>query len=171
MESITVQKNDNRLATFWQSIHHLNMRLRILLVSVLFTASAWAGIVDNVRIALSQNNFSAAESALNAYRNQRGVTPEYLEAYSWMARAALDQGQYEQAAAYAKQTQTLAVEQMKRRPLDCRSASADCVRRGDRSPVASVGRSAGSGPKPSRCCRPRCRLMGRLPFTTGYRRT
>ena len=118
MESITVQKNDNRLATFWQSIHHLNMRLRILLVSVLFTASAWAGIVDNVRIALSQNNFSAAESALNAYRNQQGVTPEYLEAYSWMARAALDQGQYEQAAAYAKQTQTLAVEQMKRRPLD-----------------------------------------------------
>ena len=118
MESITVQKNDNRLATFWQSIHHLNMRLRILLVSVLFTASAWAGIVDNVRIALSQNNFSAAESAMNAYRNQQGVTPEYLEAYSWMARAALDQGQYEQAAAYAKQTQTLAVEQMKRRPLD-----------------------------------------------------
>jgi thiol-disulfide isomerase/thioredoxin len=94
------------------------MRLRILLVPVLLTVSAWAGIVDDVRIALMQNNFSAAESALNLYRNQQGVSAEYLEAYSWMARAALDQSQYDQAAAYAKQTQTLVVEQLKTRPLD-----------------------------------------------------
>ena len=86
------------------------MRLRILLASVLFTASAWAGIIDNVRIALAQNNFSAAESALSSYRNQQGVTSEYLEAYSWIARAALDQRQYDQATAYAKQTQTLVLE-------------------------------------------------------------
>ncbi len=107
-----------RLATFWQTIHHLRMRLRILLVSILLTASAWAGIVDDVRIALAQNNFSAAEAALNSYRGQQGVTSEYLEAYSWMGRAALDQGRYDQAAAYAKQTQTLALEQLKQRPLD-----------------------------------------------------
>jgi thiol-disulfide isomerase/thioredoxin len=94
------------------------MRLRILLVSVWLTASAFAGIVDEVRIALARNNFSGAESALISYRSQQGVTAEYLEAYSWMARAALDQRQYDQAAAYAKQTQTLAVEQLKRRPLD-----------------------------------------------------
>src|SRR4029077_7994008 len=94
------------------------MRLRILLASVLFTASAWAGIIDNVRIALAQNNFSAAESALSSYRNQQGVTSEYLEAYSWIARAALDQRQYDQATAYAKQTQTLVLEQLKRHPLD-----------------------------------------------------
>ena len=94
------------------------MRLRILLVSVALTVSAWAGIVDDVRIALMQNSFSAAESALNAYRNQQGVTAEYLEAYSWMGRAALDLGQYDHAAAYAKQTQTLAQELLKKRPLD-----------------------------------------------------
>jgi thiol-disulfide isomerase/thioredoxin len=94
------------------------MRFRILVVSVLLTASAWAGIVDNVRIALARNNFSAAESALDSYRSQQGVTAEYLEAYSWLGRAALDQGQYEQAAAYAKQTKTLALEQLKQRPLD-----------------------------------------------------
>jgi|ERR1035437_9516300 thiol-disulfide isomerase/thioredoxin len=94
------------------------MRLRILLVSVVLTASGWAGIVDDVRIALAQNNFSAAESALNSYRNQQGVTAEYLDAYSWLGRAALDQGQYDKAAAYAKQTQTLVVEQLRRRPLD-----------------------------------------------------
>jgi len=94
------------------------MRLRILLVSVLFTATAWAGIVDSVRVALMQNNFSGAEAALSSYRNQQGITAEYLDAYSWMGRAAFDQGQYDQAAAYAKQTQTLVLEQLKRRPLD-----------------------------------------------------
>jgi tetratricopeptide (TPR) repeat protein len=110
-----------QLATFRQTIHHLDMldmRLRILLVSVLLTGSVWAGIVDDVRRAVAQNNFSAAESLLNSYRNQQGVTAEYLEAYSWLGRAALDRQQYDQAAAYAKQTQTLAVEQLKQRPLD-----------------------------------------------------
>ena len=94
------------------------MRLRILLASVVLTASAWAGIVDDVRLALAQNNFSAAEAALNSYRGQDGVTAEYLEAYSWMGRAALDRQEYDQAAAYAKQTQTLVLEQLKKRPLD-----------------------------------------------------
>jgi thiol-disulfide isomerase/thioredoxin len=94
------------------------MRLRILLVSVLLTASAWAGIVDDVRVALAQNSFSGAESALNSYRGQQGVTAEYLEAYSWLGRAALEQGQYDQASAYAKQTQTLVQEQLKQRALD-----------------------------------------------------
>jgi len=95
------------------------MRLRILLVALLGTASAcWAGIVDNVRLALGQNNFSAAEAQLEAYRSQRGVDAEYLEAYSWMARAALDQQQYDQAAAYAKQTKAEAVALLKQRPLD-----------------------------------------------------
>ena len=94
------------------------MRLRVLLLSFLLSSAAWAGIVDQVRIALAQNSFSAAESALTSYRNQQGVTPEYLDAYSWMARAAFDQGQYDKAAVYAKQTQTLVVEQLKTRPLD-----------------------------------------------------
>ena len=111
-----------QVATFGQTIHHLSMglgmRLRILLVSVWLTAGAWAGIVDDVRIALMQQNFSGAESLLTAYRGQFGVTAEYLEAYSWLARSALDQGLYEHAAAYAKETQKLAQELLKQRPLD-----------------------------------------------------
>ncbi len=82
------------------------------------TSTAWAGIVDNVRIALMQNNFAAAEAQLNSYRSQRGVDAEYLEAYSWLGRAALDAGQYDQAAANAKETKALALEQLKQRPLD-----------------------------------------------------
>jgi thiol-disulfide isomerase/thioredoxin len=94
------------------------MRFRIFLASIALIAVAWAGIVDDVRTSLAQNNFSAAEAELNSYRSQQGVNPEYLEAYSWLARAALDQRQYDQAAQYAKQTKTLALEQLKQRPLD-----------------------------------------------------
>jgi thiol-disulfide isomerase/thioredoxin len=97
------------------------MRFRALLVSLLFSTAAWAGIVDDVRVALLQNNFSAAESELNSYRNGRGVTPEYLEAYSWLGRAALDRRQYDQAATYAKQTKTFVLEQLKQRSLDADS--------------------------------------------------
>jgi len=92
--------------------------LRILLASVALTASAWAGIVDDVRIALMRNNFSAAESELDSYRTQRGVTAEYVEAFSWMGRAALDQRKYDQAAAYAKQTKIMVLDQLKQRSLD-----------------------------------------------------
>jgi thiol-disulfide isomerase/thioredoxin len=98
------------------------MRFRKFLLTLLaclaLAASAWAGIVEDVRLSLMQNNFSAAESELDSYRNARGVTPEYLEAFSWLARAALDAGQYDQAASYAKQTRSLVAEQLKTRALD-----------------------------------------------------
>jgi thiol-disulfide isomerase/thioredoxin len=107
-----------KFATFGKNTHHLSMRFRAFFVFSLLANLAWASLVDDVRIALSQNNFSAAESELNSYRGSRGVTPEYLEAYSWMGRAAFDQKQYDQAEAYAKQTKRMAMEQLKGRSLD-----------------------------------------------------
>jgi thiol-disulfide isomerase/thioredoxin len=95
------------------------MRLRLFLLGIVFSAvTASAGIVENVRYLLAQNNFTAAESQLDSYRSQRGVDGEYLDAYSWLGRAALDQGQLDQASAYAKQTKRLALEELKKRPLD-----------------------------------------------------
>jgi len=91
---------------------------RFILVLLFASSPAFAGIVDDVRVALAQNSFTAAESALNAYRAQRGVTPEYLEGLSWMARAALDDQHYSQAEHYAKQTHALAVQQLKSRKID-----------------------------------------------------
>jgi thiol-disulfide isomerase/thioredoxin len=94
------------------------MRLRCLVVILALIGSAWAGIVEDVRGALAQNSFPTAEAELKTYRGQYGITPEYVDAYSWMARAALTSGNYDQALAYAKQTNTLAQEQLKLRPLD-----------------------------------------------------
>ncbi len=89
-----------------------------LLILIALVTPVWAGIVEDVRTTLAQNDFSAAEAELNAYRSKSGATPEYIEAYSWMARAALSARDYTQAAAYAKQTKALALDQLKQRPLD-----------------------------------------------------
>ncbi|MGA9545346.1 MAG: TlpA family protein disulfide reductase [Candidatus Sulfotelmatobacter sp.] len=94
------------------------MHFRKLLILILLVTPAWAGIVEDVRTALAQDNFSIADSYLTSYRSSKGITPEYVEAYSWMARAALDAHNYDQAAAYAKQTKAIALEQLKQRPLD-----------------------------------------------------
>jgi thiol-disulfide isomerase/thioredoxin len=94
------------------------MHFRKLLIFIALAAPAWAGVVEDVRTALAQNNFGAADSYLNSYRARNGVTPEYVEAYSWMARTALNAHNYDQAAAYAKQTSTLVQDQLKQRPLD-----------------------------------------------------
>ena len=95
-----------------------NLHFRKLLILIALVTPAWAGIVEDVRTALAQNSFSAAEAQLNTYRASNGITPEYVEAYSWMGRAALSARDYHQAAAYAKQTKALALEQLKQRPLD-----------------------------------------------------
>src|ERR1700732_602400 len=104
------------------NIHYQGMICQLLFPSFAVSAAligfAWAGIVEDIRGALDQNNFAAANAELQSYRGQRGVTPEYVEAYSWLARAALTTRQYNQAAAYAEQTKTLALGQLKQRSLD-----------------------------------------------------
>jgi thiol-disulfide isomerase/thioredoxin len=94
------------------------MRFYGFLLAILLPVSAWAGIVEDVRLSAARNNLGAAESELNAYRSANGITGEYAEAYSWLARGALDLQQYDQAVAYAKQTKALVLEQLKARPLD-----------------------------------------------------
>jgi thiol-disulfide isomerase/thioredoxin len=89
-----------------------------VLILIALLSPAWAGVVEDVRGALAQNSLPAAQAELNSYRAQNGVTPEYVEAYSWLARAALSHGDYDQATAYAKQTKALALEQLQQRPLD-----------------------------------------------------
>ena len=74
--------------------------------------SARADLVVDVRTQLAQNSFSAAAAELSAYKTQHGVTPEYLEALSWMARGAASVSQWDQAVNYATETRTLAEQQL-----------------------------------------------------------
>ncbi|MGH9500119.1 MAG: thioredoxin fold domain-containing protein [Terriglobales bacterium] len=94
------------------------MTVRRLAVLFLLSSFAFADLTFDVRTALAKGNFSTATSELESYRTAHGVDPDYLEALSWMARALLSAKQLDQAATYAKQTETLAREQLRHRTLD-----------------------------------------------------
>jgi cytochrome c biogenesis protein CcmG/thiol:disulfide interchange protein DsbE len=79
---------------------------------------ARAGIIDDVRVQVGQNSYSAAEGELRDYRTQHGVTPEYVEAYSWVARGAAAMKQWSQASNYAQQTQKLSEQLLAKQKLD-----------------------------------------------------
>jgi thiol-disulfide isomerase/thioredoxin len=95
----------------------IGIRLLVAFV-LLLTASAFGGIVDDVRQSLAQANFSGAESQLKSYKEAKGITPEYLEALSWLGRVALSMQQYTQADDYAKQTLALAAPVLKKHPIN-----------------------------------------------------
>jgi thiol-disulfide isomerase/thioredoxin len=89
----------------------------IILILLLSTLS-FADVVFDVSTALAAHNFAAADSELQTYRAQHGVDPAYLEALSWMARGSLSAQQLDQAETYARQTETLARQQLQKRALD-----------------------------------------------------
>jgi thiol-disulfide isomerase/thioredoxin len=91
---------------------------RLLVVLLALSTVSFGEITDDVREALARNNASAAEAELQSYRGRQGVTPDYLEALSWMARADLASHQLDRADAYAKQTETLSRQLLAKRPLD-----------------------------------------------------
>ena len=96
-------------------------RLRIVFAAVVLAAGplrAQGHLIDDVQRQLAGNNFSAAEAELRSYKEQRGPTPEYLEALSWMAREAAAMRQWGQASAYARETRSLCEQQLTKRKLD-----------------------------------------------------
>ncbi len=91
---------------------------RKLILAALIASSAFAGVVTDVEMAMSHGNFPLAEAMLQSYRSQIGVTPEYLEALSWLARGDLITRQFDKAEATAKDTEKLALQSLATRPLD-----------------------------------------------------
>lgn len=91
---------------------------RLIAILLLLSTTAFAGITDDVRDALSRNSFGSAETELQTYRSRQGVTPDYAEALSWMARANFQAQRLDRAQTYAKQTESLCRELLVKRPLD-----------------------------------------------------
>jgi thiol-disulfide isomerase/thioredoxin len=94
------------------------MRSRFFAILLLLSTASVAGISDDVREALFRGNVSSAEAELKSYRASQGVTPDYVEAISWMARASLQAHQLDRAETYAKQAESLSRELLAKRPLD-----------------------------------------------------
>lgn len=81
-------------------------------------AQAPKTFVEQVMATLSAGSEAGALQQLRAYRSTKGVTPEYLEAESWLARAEYLSHRYAQAAQYAQETYDLSTGLLKSRPLD-----------------------------------------------------
>src|SRR5271169_2473414 len=80
------------------------------------TASG-AGLITDVKESLARGDYPRAAEMIRSYRATRGVTPEAVEALSWMARGELAQKNLVQADKYAQETSKLALEQIKTHPL------------------------------------------------------
>ena len=89
-----------------------------LIPAGLLAAAAWANVINDVRQAAAHNNFALGDSIIQKYRASQGVTPEMILALSWLGRGALVAKQLDKADAYAKETERLALEELKKRPLD-----------------------------------------------------
>jgi thiol-disulfide isomerase/thioredoxin len=84
----------------------------------LFCFVASGQVIGDVREAIEERNFPLGDRCIQAYRTRSGVTPELLEAISWMARGELEAKQYDQAERYAAQTRKLALAALAGRKMD-----------------------------------------------------
>ena len=84
---------------------------------LLAIAASAANLVDNVRESIARADLPRAAEMIRAYRASKGVTPETVEALSWMARGELAQKNLVQADKYAQETYKLSLEQLKTHPL------------------------------------------------------
>jgi len=92
--------------------------LGLAAVSAFSQSAKPVSIVDSVGAALTQGSEAGAIQQLRAYRSVRGVTPEYLEAESWLARVELNSRRYPQAEQYAQEIYDLSAGLLKNRLLD-----------------------------------------------------
>lgn len=75
-------------------------------------------LVSQVKTALNAGDFDGAKKQLTAYRDSLGITPEYLEAFSWVGRIELQRGHLAAAEENAGEVRKLCLDQLKTRKLD-----------------------------------------------------
>ncbi len=85
---------------------------------LLAAAPAWAQVVRQVRAAANAGDFVRGEQLIESYRTSNGVTPEMILALCWLGRAAQAAQAWDKAEQYAAKTRTLALAELKKRPLD-----------------------------------------------------
>ena len=96
------------------------MLRRLLPISLLLLAAIPlpAGIVQDVLSSFATGSDARAIQELSSYRAAQGVTPEYLEAFSWLTRAEFESHNYAAAEKFAQGVYAQATELLKKRPLD-----------------------------------------------------
>ncbi|MEW6321359.1 MAG: TlpA disulfide reductase family protein [Acidobacteriota bacterium] len=75
-------------------------------------------IIQQVRAAIAKPDFAAADKLLADYKAGKGITPEWLEAYSWMGRGYLAARKFDEADRYARETYKMSAAMLKTRQMD-----------------------------------------------------
>jgi thiol-disulfide isomerase/thioredoxin len=75
-------------------------------------------LIQQVRAVINDGDLDKAASVAAAYRAEKGITPEYLEAFSWLGRGALGQKKYDKAEQYALEAYDLCLDALKTRKMD-----------------------------------------------------
>jgi thiol-disulfide isomerase/thioredoxin len=75
-------------------------------------------LIQQVRAVINNGDLKGAAAVAEAYRKDKGVTPEYLEAFSWLGRGALAAKQYDAAEQYALDAYDLCLDALKTRTMD-----------------------------------------------------
>ena len=89
----------------------------LLLIGVTLTAQSDTIIAD-VRAAIARSDFAGGEALVDEYRAKNGVTPDMLEALSWLGRGALAANKLQEAEEYARETHVLSLAALKNRGVD-----------------------------------------------------
>lgn len=87
-------------------------------LAALASFSAAGQVIGDVRESIDAGDFAHAERYVQNYRAKNGVTPEFLEALSWLARGLLDARQYEPAERYAAETRRLVLQKLPGHKMD-----------------------------------------------------
>ena len=96
----------------------LKSSLLLFVFSIFLVQAKAQDFVGSVRAFLDRGQFPEAQAKLKQYRESRGVTPEYIEAYSWLAREALARKEFKTAQQYAAETYKMSTAELKKRGLD-----------------------------------------------------
>jgi thiol-disulfide isomerase/thioredoxin len=75
-------------------------------------------LITDVRAAIKANDLPRAAAIVAAFQKAQGVTPEMLEALSWVGRGALAAGELDRAERVARETYELSTALLKSRRLD-----------------------------------------------------
>jgi len=81
-------------------------------------AAAPPNLIQQVRAVINKGDLAGAEAVAAAYRKDNGVTPEFLEAFSWLGRGALGEKKYDEAEQYALDTYDMCIDALKTRKMD-----------------------------------------------------
>jgi len=92
--------------------------IALLVTGITAAAQSGGNIVSRVRAAIAAKEFDRGHTLIDEDRSARGVTPEAIEALSWLARGTFAAGRLDEAAQYSADTHDLVVTALKTRRLE-----------------------------------------------------